>query len=327
MKPISEPSLLIKPERVSSNSLIFVPMQIRRRRPNPPIAVEYLRYQTKVPDAAPRHILEEIVWHKEVEVERWREKLPLSELQQQLRDVSPTHDFVAALRSAPTQPALIAEVKKASPSKGVICENFDPVAIAQSYVAGGAACLSVLTDEKFFQGSFDYLQQIRDAVSVPLLCKDFVIYPYQIHRARLYGADAILLIAAILSDKDLHYFLKIAAAIGMATLIEVHTLEELDRVLSLPDLQPERQLIGINNRDLETFTVDLETTAQLLADRAQAIHAQQLMVVSESGLHDRADLDRVQQAGASAVLIGESLVKQADPALAIVQMFANPAAT
>ena len=302
-------------------------MQIRRRRPNPTIAVEYLRYQTKVPDAEPRHILEEIVWHKEVEVERWRDKLPLVELQIQLREAAPTQDFVAALRSAPTQPALIAEVKKASPSKGVICENFDPVAIAQAYVAGGAACLSVLTDAKFFQGSFEVLRQIRDAVSVPLLCKDFVIYPYQIYRARLHGADAVLLIAAILSDEDLRYFLKIAAAIGMAALIEVHTLEELDRVLSLSDLQPDRQIIGINNRNLETFTVDLDTTAQLLAARAEPIQARNLLVVSESGLHDRADLDRVQQAGASAVLIGESLVKQSDPAAAIAQMFAQSASS
>jgi indole-3-glycerol phosphate synthase len=301
-------------------------MQIRRRCPNPAIAVDYLRYQTKVADAAPQHILEEIVWHKEVEVERWREKLPLIELQRQLREAEPrdgARDFVAALRSAPTQPALIAEVKKASPSKGVICENFDPVAIAQSYVAGGAACLSVLTDEKFFQGSFDYLRQIRDAVAVPLLCKDFVIYPYQIYRARLHGADAVLLIAAILSDKDLRYFLKIAATVGMAALIEVHTLEELDRVLSLDDLQPERHLIGINNRNLETFKVDLDTTAQLLAARVQSIQARQLLIISESGLHDRADLDRVQQAGANAVLIGESLIKQPDPAAAIAQLFAN----
>ncbi len=298
-------------------------MQIRRRCPNPTIAVEYLRYQTKVPDAEPQHILEEIVWHKEVEVERWREKLPLLELQHQLKEAAPTRDFVAALRSASTQPALIAEVKKASPSKGVICENFDPVGIAQSYAAGGAACLSVLTDAKFFQGSFDYLQQIRDAVDLPLLCKDFVIYPYQIYRARLHGADAVLLIAAILSDKDLRYFTKVAATVGMAVLIEVHTLEELDRVLGLPDPQPQRQMIGINNRNLETFSVDLNTTAELLGARSQQLQAQQLSVVSESGLHSRADLDRVQQAGAGAVLIGESLVKQPDPAAAIVQMFAD----
>ncbi|MFM7426702.1 MAG: indole-3-glycerol phosphate synthase TrpC [Elainella sp.] len=299
-------------------------MQIRRRRPNPVVAIETVRYQTKVPDAEPRHILEEIVWHKEVEIERRREKTPLLELQKQLRDLpgSPL-DFVAALRQASTCPALIAEVKKASPSKGVICENFDPVRIAESYVAGGAACLSVLTDEKFFQGSFEYLSQIRSAVSVPLLCKDFVIYPYQIYLARLHGADAVLLIAAILSDKDLRYFLKIAAAVGMAALVEVHTPEELDRVLSLPDVK----LIGINNRNLETFTVDLNTTAQLLEARREAIQTREILVVSESGLHQAADLAAVQQAGAAAVLIGESLVKQPDPTAAIAQLFYPAAAS
>lgn len=293
-------------------------MQIRRRPPNPAVNVEFLRYQVKVPDAEPRNILEEIVWQKETEVTQRRERMPLIELQSKVRDLErPPLDFVAALRQARTQPALIAEAKKASPSKGVICENFDPVAIAQAYVAGGAACISVLTDEKFFQGSFDYLQQVRDAVEVPLLCKDFLIYPYQIYLARLYGADAVLLIAAILSDKDLLYFHKIAAALGMAALVEVHTLEELDRVLQLPDVK----LIGINNRNLEDFSVDLNTTEQLVAARTEQIQAHDAIVVSESGLYTAADLQRVRQAGAGAVLIGESLVKQADLAAAIAQLF------
>jgi indole-3-glycerol phosphate synthase len=293
-------------------------MQIRRRPPNPAVNVEFLRYQVKVPDAEPRNILEEIVWQKEKEVEQRRERMPLIELQSKVRDLERRPlDFVAALRQAQTRPALIAEVKKASPSKGVICENFDPVAIAQSYVTGGAACISVLTDEKFFQGSFDALQQVRDAVEVPLLCKDFLIYPYQIYLARLHGADAVLLIAAILSDKDLLYFHKIATALGMAALVEVHTLEELDRVLQLPDVK----LIGINNRNLEDFSVDLNTTEQLIAAHAEQIQAHNAIVISESGLYTAADLQRVQQAGAGAVLIGESLVKQADPAAAIAQLF------
>jgi indole-3-glycerol phosphate synthase len=223
------------------------------------------------------------------------------------------------LRQAKTQPALIAEVKKASPSKGVICENFDPVTIARSYVTGGAACISVLTDAEFFQGSFEYLKQIRAAVDVPLLCKDFLIYPYQIYLARLHGADAVLLIAAILSDKDLLYFLKIATALGMAALIEVHTLEELDRVLAIPGVS----LVGINNRNLENFVVDLKTTEQLLALRKSQIQAQDILVVSESGLYTAADLHWVYQAGANAVLIGESLVKQPDPAAAITQLFSD----
>jgi indole-3-glycerol phosphate synthase len=292
-------------------------MQIRRRSPNPAIKVDVCRYQVKVPDAAPRNILEEIVWHKEVEVERMRDRIPLSDLQRQLPTAPPPRDFVAALKSGKTQPAVIAEVKKASPSKGVIREDFDPVEIARSYESGGATCLSVLTDEKFFQGSFDYLQQIRQAVNLPLLCKEFIIYPYQLSLARVNGADAVLLIAAILDDQDLQYFIKIAKTLGMTALIEVHTLEELDRVLELDGVT----LVGINNRNLEDFTVDLSTTCELLAARRDRLQAKDILVVSESGLHVAADLDRVKNAGASAVLIGESLVKQPNPGAAIELLF------
>ncbi|MBF2072380.1 MAG: indole-3-glycerol phosphate synthase TrpC [Synechococcales cyanobacterium C42_A2020_086] len=289
-------------------------MQIRRRPPNPAVAVKSLRYQVMVPDGEPRHILEKIVWHKEKEVDTLRERLPLIELQKQVRDLpTPPLDFVAALRHSKTQPALIAEVKKASPSKGVIREDFDPVAIAQAYQQGGAACISVLTDEEFFQGSFANLRQVRAAVEVPLLCKDFVIYPYQIYLARVNGADAVLLIAAILSDKDLQYFLKIAKALGMTALIEVHNLEELDRVLRLDGVT----LVGINNRNLQDFSVDIQTTRQLLGARLSQLQDRNIAVVSESGLHTAADLNEVHSAGATAVLIGESLVKQTDPAAAI----------
>ena len=207
----------------------------------------------------PNNILEEIVWHKEVEVDQMREKLPLLELQKQVLSAPPTRDFVAALRQGKTNPALIAEVKKASPSKGVFREDFDPVAIALSYQQGGASCLSVLTDVKFFQGSFDNLAKVRAAVDLPLLCKDFIIYPYQMYLARIQGADAVLLIAAILSDQDLQYFIKIANNLNMAALIEVHNLAELDRVLALDGVS----LVGINNRNLEDFSVDLQTTCQL----------------------------------------------------------------
>jgi indole-3-glycerol phosphate synthase len=212
---------------------------------------------------------------------------------------------------------VIAEVKKASPSKGVIREDFDPVAIAQSYQRGGATCLSVLTDKKFFQGSFDYLKQIRAVVDSPLLCKDFIIYPYQMYYARAHGADAVLLIAAILSDKDLQYFIKIANLLGMTPLIEVHTLAELDRVLALEGVA----LLGINNRNLENFSVDLQTTCTLLAERQEALQKRDILVVSESGLFTAADLNRVSQAGAKAVLIGESLMKQPDPGLALAELF------
>jgi len=288
-------------------------MQIRRRPPNPSVEISYLSYQVKVPGATPQHILEEIVWHKELEVDRLREKLPLVELQKQALSLPSTRDFVAALRQGKTSPAVIAEVKKASPSKGVLREDFDPVAIALSYQAGNASCISVLTDSKFFQGSFDYLEQIRAAVDVPLLCKDFVIYPYQMYLARLRGADAVLLIAAILSDRDLQYFIKIAKALHLAALIEVHTLEELDRVLALDGVT----LVGINNRNLENFSVDLQTTSQLLTARQSQLQQQDILVVSESGIHAPTDVAIVTQAGAAAVLVGESLVKQPEPGNAI----------
>ncbi|MBX9258711.1 indole-3-glycerol phosphate synthase TrpC [Desmonostoc muscorum CCALA 125] len=291
-------------------------MQIRRRSPNPAIAVSMLRYQAAVPNSEPNNILEEIVWHKEVEVDQMRERLPLRELQHQVLSAPPTRDFVAALRQGKTKPAVIAEVKKASPSKGVLRADFDPVAIAQSYEQGGASCLSVLTDAKFFQGSFDNLAKIRAVVDLPLLCKDFIIYPYQMYLARIQGADAILLIAAILNDKDLQYFLKIANNLKMAALIEVHSLAELDRVLALDGVS----LVGINNRNLEDFSVDLETTCQLLAARGSQLQQKNILVVSESGLHKPDDLSLVVEAGASAVLIGESLIKQPDPGAAIAPL-------
>ena len=292
-------------------------MQIRRRPPNPIIAVQELRYQAKVPDAQPRNILEAIVWQKETEVAQKRDRLPLLDLQKQVQTLPPPRNFLAALQPGKTSPAVIAEVKKASPSQGVIREDFDPVAIAQSYDQGGASCLSVLTDEKFFQGSFENLSKIRAVTDLPLLCKDFVIYPYQMYLARVHGADAVLLIAAILPDKDLQYFLKIVQTLGMTALIEVHTLEELDRVLTLEGVT----LVGINNRNLEDFSVDLQTTSSLLETRREALQERGITIVSESGLYTAADLQSVAAAGASAVLIGESLMRQPDPAVALAQLF------
>lgn len=292
-------------------------MQIRRRRPNPAVAVQELRYQVEVPDAAPQHILEEIVWHKEVEVEQMRDRTPLIELQKKVLEASPPRNFLDALKQGKTQPTVIAEVKKASPSKGVIRADFDPVAIAKAYEQGGATCLSVLTDSKFFQGSFENLSRIRAAVELPLLCKDFLIYPYQMYLARARGADAVLLIAAILSDKDLQYFLKIANALGMTALVEVHTLAEMDRVLALEGVR----LVGINNRNLADFSVNLETTQQILDARRTELQQRDILVVSESGLYTPADLEFVSNAGASAVLIGESLMRQPDPAVALQALF------
>jgi indole-3-glycerol phosphate synthase len=291
-------------------------IQIRRRSPSTPVSVLYLTYQIAVPDAEPQHILEEIVWQKEAEIAQKRDRTPLHELQKKLPSAPPTRDFLAALKNSKTTPAIIAEVKKASPSKGVIRADFDPVAIARSYQENGATCISVLTDEKFFQGSFENLSNIRNAVDIPLLCKEFIIYPYQIYLARIHGADAVLLIAAILSDKDLQYFLKIVKTLGMTALIEVHTLEELDRVLTLEGVN----LIGINNRNLENFSVSLETTSQLLADRLPQLQAKGILTVSESGIHTPDDLTKVVSAGAKAVLIGESLVKQTDPGAALASL-------
>lgn len=292
-------------------------MQIRRRPPNPAIDLSIFRYQVKVPDSEPRHILEEIVWQKEKEVDQMREHLPLNKLLARVQAAPPVRDFWAALQQGRTNPALIAEVKKASPSKGVIVEDFDPVAIAKSYSQGGASAISVLTDQKFFQGSWENLALVRAAVNLPLLCKEFIIYPYQIYLARSHGADAVLLIAAILSDQDLNYFLKIAKTLSMTALIEVHTLAELDRVLSLDNVT----LVGVNNRNLEDFSVDLQTTEHLLQSRGKQLQERGILVVSESGLQTKADLEQVALAGAAAVLIGESLVKQPNPVIAIANLF------
>ncbi|RCJ21845.1 indole-3-glycerol phosphate synthase [Nostoc minutum NIES-26] len=260
------------------------------------------------PASSIRHILDEIVWHKKQEVAQMQKELPLAFLHNQLTTAPTVRNFLTALQENPSQPSLIAEVKKASPSRGIIREDFDPVAIAQAYERGGAACLSVLTDQKFFQGSFANLRAVRSHVALPLLCKEFIIDPYQIYVARTAGADAVLLIAAILSDEELQDFLQVIHDLGMNALVEVHTLAELDRVLKLDNLR----LVGINNRNLENFTVDLETTQQLLAQRQQQLQSLGITVVSESGLYTPADLSLVAEAGVRAVLVGESLVKQSD---------------
>ena len=292
-------------------------MKIRRRPPSSSVNVGPLEYQIVVPDSQPEHILEEIVWYKEREIPPMRDKMPLDKLKKRVEVMAPPLDFLGALKQGKTRPALIAEVKKASPSKGVIRADFDAVEIAKAYQRGGASCLSVLTDSKFFQGSFENLAAVRQAVDLPLLCKEFVIYPYQIYYARAHGADAVLLIAAILEDSDLQYFLKIIKVLGMTALIEVHTAEEFDRVLKLTGVK----LIGINNRDLTNFKVDLQTTQTLIESRKQELIDRDILIVSESGLHTAEDLQIVADAGVDAVLIGESLVKQPDPGQAIIDLF------
>ncbi|NEN89273.1 MAG: indole-3-glycerol phosphate synthase TrpC [Okeania sp. SIO3H1] len=294
-------------------------MQIRRRPPTSAVEMGSLRYEVSLPNSKPQNILEEIVWYKEKEVDYLRDKQPLVELKKKINSMSAPLDFLAALSTGKTQPAVIAEVKKASPSKGIIREDFEPVAIAKAYQQNGATCISVLTDKKFFQGSFEYLSNIRKNVDLPLLCKDFLIYPYQIYLARLYGADAVLLIAAILSDQDLKYFIKIVNALGMTALVEVHSLTELDRVLTIEGVK----LVGINNRNLADFSVDLQTTCKLMEARNKELQKLGILVVSESGIHGFQDVNIVKNAGVDAVLIGESLMKKADPGAALLQLFTD----
>ena len=288
-------------------------MEIRRRPPNPKVKVAFLEYAIPHEEAEPRNILEKIVWEKDREVAAARDRVPLDQLKRQVAELPAPRDFVAALRAACRKPAVIAEVKKASPSKGVIREDFDPELIAKGYAAGGASCLSVLTDKQFFQGGFDVLVKVRQVVELPLLCKDFILSPYQLYQARAAGADAALLIAAILTDVDMAYLLKVARSLGLAVLVEVHDAAELERVLALDGVQ----LIGINNRDLASFHTDLATTEQLTAQYGDQIRAKGALLVSESGLFSRDDLDRVQSAGADAVLVGESLMRQSDVTAAL----------
>ncbi|KMM16946.1 indole-3-glycerol phosphate synthase TrpC [Synechococcus sp. GFB01] len=288
-------------------------MEIRRRPPNPKVKVAHLEYAIPHEESEPRHILERIVWEKDREVASARERVSLEQLKKQVAELPATLDFLAALRASCRKPAVIAEVKKASPSKGVIRDDFDPEAIARGYQAGGASCLSVLTDRQFFQGGFEVLVQVRQVVDLPLLCKDFILSPYQLYQARAAGADAALLIAAILSDQDMAYLIKVARSLGLAVLVEVHDGDQLERVLALDGVQ----LIGINNRDLATFHTDLATTEQLTARFGEQIRAKGCLLVSESGLFTRDDLDRVQNAGADAVLVGESLMRQSDVTAAL----------
>jgi indole-3-glycerol phosphate synthase len=267
-------------------------------------------------------ILETIVEQKRREVAQLPERtLAAGDLRDALLERDDRRDFLDALRH-PLQGsmALIAEVKKASPSAGVICKDFDPVRIAKEYEAAGASCLSVLTDEKFFQGSLDYLRQIRAAVKLPLLRKDFIIDERQILEAIEWGADAILLIVAILDDERLRHFHHLGSEAGLAVLVEVHDETELDRALNIG-----AGLIGVNNRDLKTFKVDLGTTERLAArmkersektaviGRSRSSVGDSItspLLVAESGINTRSDVERLASCGAKAILVGESLVKQ-----------------
>ncbi|KAI3769525.1 hypothetical protein L6452_00631 [Arctium lappa] len=264
-------------------------------------------------DDTPRNKLKEIVRNKYLEVTQMKEKNSLFSLNKALDNAPPPRDFRGALKISYVRtgsPGLIAEVKKASPSKGVLREDFHPVEIAKAYENGGATCLSVLTDVEYFQGSFEYLEDIRNSgVKCPLLCKDFIVDVVQLYYARIKGADAVLLIAAVLSDIDIKYMLKICKRIGLAALVEVHDENEMDRMLGIDGIE----LIGINNRNLETFEVDISSTKKLLeGERGEKIRQKGITVVGESGLFTPADVAYVQEAGVKAILVGEAIVKPKD---------------
>jgi indole-3-glycerol phosphate synthase len=262
------------------------------------------------------NFIEEILSYKQEEVVQLQKHYDLKSLQKQVKKASSCLNFQQALQQSKQKPSLIAEVKKASPSRGIIRKDFDPVAIAQAYQRAGVTCLSVLTDTRFFQGSFENLHRVRLAVDLPLLCKEFIIDPIQIYLARLAGADAVLLIASMMNVEKLGKLLCLIQELGMEALVEVHNLAELDRILSLPSLR----IVGINNRDLTTFAVDLTATKTLLASRRDILQHREITTISESGLHDRAQLDQVISWGIDAVLVGESLVKQADIERAVYRL-------
>ncbi|MBK7027140.1 MAG: indole-3-glycerol phosphate synthase TrpC [Polaromonas sp.] len=259
-------------------------------------------------------ILEKItaVKHQEVAAAKKRKSLEAVRADAESRVL--TRDFVGALRAkiADGQSAVIAEIKKASPSKGVLRADFEPADIAQSYAEHGAACLSVLTDKDFFQGSSDYLRQARASCTLPVLRKDFMVDAYQIYESRAMGADAVLLIAACLSDGQMAEFEQIARSLDMAVLVEVHDADELRRALKL-----KTPLIGINNRNLKTFEVSLDTTISMLADVPK-----DRLLVTESGITTPADVARMREVGVNAFLVGEAFMRASDPGEALAKLFA-----
>ena len=261
-------------------------------------------------------ILDDILAHKRLEVVAQKQRVDMDTL---VANISASNDtprgFMKALqaRVAIGGTAVIAEVKKASPSMGVIRASFDPVAIAESYAAAGATCLSVLTDEKYFQGSSHYLRLVRAAVGLPLLRKDFIVDEYQIVEARALGADAILLIVAALSDAELAAFTRLAHDLGLDVLVEVHDEAECARALQLP-----LRVIGVNNRNLHDFSVSLETSR-----RIKTMLPADYLLVSESGIHTRADIEALQADGIHAFLVGGALMQADDPGAALSALLAK----
>ena len=259
-------------------------------------------------------ILDQITAVKRQEVASALKRKSLTAMRADAESRVLTRDFVGAMRAkiAAGQSAVIAEIKKASPSKGVLRADFEPADIAQSYTEFGAACLSVLTDKEFFQGSSDYLRQARASCPLPVLRKDFMVDAYQIYESRVMGADAILLIAACLDDAQMVEFEQIARSLDMAVLVEVHDAAELQRAMKL-----KTPLIGINNRNLKTFEVTLDTTIGLLADVPK-----DRLLVTESGITTPADVQRMREAGVHAFLVGEAFMRAGDPGEALGKLFA-----
>lgn len=255
------------------------------------------------------NILDKIVAQKKIEIARLPQRpVSAADLKEAIRTRGGVRDFEKALRHPRRgKVGLIAEVKKASPSAGIICNDFDAERIASQYEAGGADCLSVLTDEQFFQGSLEYLKRIRERVKIPLLRKDFIVDERQILEAIEWGADAILLIVAILTDAQLKQFHSLATEAGLAALVEVHDERELKRAQAT-----DAKVIGVNNRDLKTFKVDLATTEKLARQLRAAPGGNAKLLVAESGIHTRADVERLAKCSAQAILVGESLMKHAD---------------
>lgn len=256
-------------------------------------------------------ILEEIAAKRMLQLKREKSDCPQEEVERAAKAAPLPKDFRGALKKGEKHHlSVIAEVKRSSPSKGVICENFQPVQTARSYERAGADAVSVLTEEAYFGGSSDVLRQVRAAISLPILRKDFILDPYQIFEARAIGADAILLIAALLEDDTLREFKKLADSLDLSCLMEAHNEEELERVL-----QAGASIVGINNRDLKTFHVDVATTARLA--KKVPPHC---VLVSESGMVSAADMREAQRAGAHAVLIGETLMRSKDPSQTLKEL-------
>jgi len=260
-------------------------------------------------------ILNQILAVKRQEVADAINRKPLAAMRQDAESRVNTRDFVGALRAkvAAGKPAVIAEVKKASPSKGLLRADFIPADIAQSYAEGGAACLSVLTDRQFFQGSVDYLKQARASCGLPVLRKDFIIDAYQVYESRVMGADCILLIAACLDDAQMKHLEALAMSLGMAVLVEVHDAAELARALQL-----RTPLVGINNRNLKTFNVSLDTTLAL-RDKVPADR----LLVTESGIATPQDVRRLRDAGINAFLVGEAFMRAEEPGEALAELFGS----